>query len=72
MVETTRGAGFTGAGIWTGCSSRETSFSSELALAASAWSVLPFGLAGMILLGPSSALMIGGSDGSIELPNMAR
>src|SRR5208282_3250538 len=31
MVETTRGAGFTGAGILTGCSSRDTSFSPELA-----------------------------------------
>jgi len=26
----------------------------------------------MILVGPSSALMIGGNDGSIEPPNIAR
>ena len=71
MVETTRGVGFTGVGMSTGCSSRDTSFSPELALLASAWSTL-FGLLGTILFGPLSALMIGGSDGSIELPNMAR
>ncbi len=34
MVETTRGAGFTGAGILTGCSSRETIFSPEFELLA--------------------------------------
>ena len=72
MVETTRGAGFTGAGISTGCSSRETSFSPELASLAFACSDA-FGLGlGTILFGPSSALMIGGSEGSIELPNIAR
>ena len=72
MVETTRGVELTGAGMVTGCSSRETSFSPELESLAAAWSELVFGLGGMILLGPSSALMIGGNVGSIELPNIAR
>ena len=75
MVETTRGAGFTAAGMVTGCSSRDTSFSSEFAVFASAWSdvlALELLVVGTILFGPSSALMIGGSDGSIEPPNMAR
>src|SRR5271169_3087239 len=75
MVETTRGAAFAGAGTSTGFSSRETSFSPEPALFAPAWpDVLACELPalGTILFGPSSALMIGGSDGSIEPPNMAR
>ena len=72
MVETTRGV-FAGAGTSTGFSSRDTSLSGEPALPALAWPddavALP---AGTILFGVSSALMIGGSDGSIEPPNMAR
>ena len=71
MVETTRGVG---GGVWmfSGCSSRETSFSPEApealpVLVASAW-VSPW--LGMILFGPSLALMIGGSDGNTEPPEM--
>jgi len=73
IVETTRGAGFAGVGMSTGCSSRETSFSPEPARFASACVDGPdLGLLGTILFGPSSALMIGGSDGKIDAPNMAR
>jgi hypothetical protein len=74
MVETTRGAVLGGCGMTTGVSWRGTSLSSE-PLFAFAWSELlacALPALGMILVGPSSALMIGGSDGSIEPPNMAR
>jgi hypothetical protein len=75
IVETTRGAALTGAGTSTGFSWRGTSFSPEPALPASAWSDVPareLPALGKILLGLLSALMIGGNDGSIELPNIAR
>src|SRR5271169_442862 len=72
MVDTTRGV-LAGTGTSTGFSSRDTSLSGEPALLAFAWpnaaAELP---AGTILFGLSSALMIGGSDGSIEPPNIAR
>ncbi len=74
MVETTRELVF-GASMSTGCSSRDTTFSVELPLPvpdgseASAWESRWLG---RILFGPPLALMIGGSMGSIELPNMAR
>jgi hypothetical protein len=70
IVATTRGAAF-GGWICTGCSSRDTSFSPELGFVAPAWLDAP-AWAGMILFGPSLALMIGGSDGRIALPNIAR
>ena len=75
IVETTRGPLLAGAGTSTGCSSRETTFSPEVPVIALAWSEpLPCALLalGTILFGPVSALMIGGSDGIIEPPNMAR
>ena len=79
MVATTRGAvgaiAFAGCGTLTGVSSRGTSWSPEPELFAPACSEAPpgeFAAFGMILVGPSSAFMIGGSDGSIEPPNMAR
>ena len=74
IVETTRGDAF-GAGISTGCSSRDTSFSPVAAGAAPGWPVTFAWLSarlGMILFGPSLGLMIGGMVGSIELPIMER
>jgi hypothetical protein len=74
-VATDRGAVLaTGGGMSTGRSSRDTSRSPERAVSAlSRWALscelTPFG---MILLGPPSALMIGGSDGKAEPPNIAR
>src|SRR5208282_1594174 len=70
IVAMTRGAAF-GGWICTGCSSRDTSFSPELGLVAPAWLDEPAWV-GMILFGPSLALMIGGSDGRITPPNIAR
>ena len=58
MVETTRGGGFSGAGMATGCSSRDTSFSRKSAVFASTWSdvlALELLMAGTILFGPSWA-----------------
>jgi hypothetical protein len=73
MVETTRGGAF-GGGIGTGCSSRETSFSGEPGLAEAAGFEAPaWAWLGTILVGPSLALIIGGSDGiRIAPPNIAR
>jgi hypothetical protein len=82
IVETTRGAVMVGVfggalgdcGMTIGVSWRGTSLSPEspFAFAGSALLACELPALGMILVGPSSALMIGGSDGSIEPPNMAR
>ncbi len=71
MVETTRGAVFIGTGTSTGFSSRDTSFSLDPPppVCAALCALPAFGI---ILFGPVSALMIGGSDGSIEPPNTVR
>ena len=73
IVETTRGAGF-GASMVTGCSSRDTRFSVEpvVATASAALLAAPACGSSAILLGPLLALMIGGSVGNTDPPNMAR
>jgi hypothetical protein len=71
IVETTRGAAF-GGSILTGCSSRETILSVEPVAAKPVRFALLAWESGTILLGPSFALMIGGSVGNTEPPNMAR
>ncbi len=71
MVETTRGV-FAGAGTSTGRSSRDTSLSGEPELFAAWPDAFAAPPAGTILFGVPSALMIGGSAGSIEPPNIAR
>jgi hypothetical protein len=70
MVETMRGGGLA-AGISPGCSWCATNCSPVPLPLASAWPGAPAWL-GTVLIGPSAGLMIGGSAGSTELPNMAR
>ena len=77
MVATTRGAAF-GGSIATGCSSRDTRFSVEPVVAAPACFGSPAlfacesAAAGATLIGPLLALMMGGSVGRTEPPNIAR
>src|SRR5579872_7001770 len=75
MVETMRGlGGFAGSWMSTGCSSCDTSFSVDPP-AGAGWPALAervSPLAGTILFGQSLALMMGGSVGSTEPPNIVR
>jgi hypothetical protein len=73
IVETTRGGGF-GASMVTGCSSRDTRFSVEPVVATdcAALPAAPACGSSAILFGPLLALMIGGSVGNTDPPNMAR
>src|SRR5262249_6773953 len=74
-VATERGAGLAGGGTLTGCSSRETSRSpAAVPPAVASREAPPWELPalGIILVGPPSALMMGGNDGSTVPPNIAR
>ena len=70
IVATTRGAAFAGSTL-TGCSSRETRFSADPLVVALVVSLLAWD-SGTILFGPLFALIIGGSVGRTEPPNIAR
>jgi hypothetical protein len=75
MVEITRGANdLVGSFNSTGCSSRETTCSLGPALATRSTALPESALCpdGTTLVGVALALMIGGNDGSMAPPNMAR